>query len=49
MCGNIFANVTRSVKPEPWIDRRGRLYGNILAFRDALTGRMAPGRILDLR
>ena len=49
MMGNIFANATRSFKPEPWIDRRGRLWGNALAFRDALTGRMSPGRILDLR
>lgn len=48
MSGNILANVVRSVRPEPWVDRRGRLYGNLLAFRDAITGRMAPDRILDL-
>ncbi|WP_235983999.1 glycosyltransferase family 2 protein [Bradyrhizobium australiense] len=45
---NVLANLARSVRPEPWIDRRGRLKGNYLALRDLLTGRIAPQRILEL-
>jgi hypothetical protein len=45
---NVLANLARSVRPEPWIDRRGRLRGNCLALRDLLTGRIAPQRILEL-
>jgi GT2 family glycosyltransferase len=44
---NILANLGKSLWPEPWIDRRGRLKGNCLALRDLLTGRIAPQRILD--
>jgi GT2 family glycosyltransferase len=45
---NILANLGKSLWPEPWVDRRGRLKGNCLALRDLLTGRIAPQRILDL-
>jgi GT2 family glycosyltransferase len=45
----VMANLFRSLNPEPWIDRRGRLVGNMLAFRDYLTGRLDPRRILDMR
>jgi GT2 family glycosyltransferase len=45
----VAANLLRSLSPEPWIDRRGRLTGNLLAFRDYLTGRLDPRRILDMR
>jgi hypothetical protein len=45
---NIAANLVRSFWPEPWIDRRGRLKGNILALVDMLVGRISPGRILQL-
>lgn len=41
-------NMLRYFAPEPFIDRRGRLAGNLRAFVDLLTGRMAPERILDL-
>ena len=34
--------------PEPYVDRRGRLHGNLLALRDLMAGRMVPERILDL-
>ncbi len=44
---NLVANVAHSVKPEPYIDRHGRLRGNFLGFRDLLRGRLHPGRILD--
>lgn len=45
---NILANLAKSLFPEPWIDRRGRLKGNLLAAVDLLRGRLAPRRILDL-
>ncbi|GIT92014.1 glycosyl transferase [Jannaschia pagri] len=45
---NILANVARTPRPEAWIDRFGRLRGNILAFVDLLRGRMSPTRIRDL-
>jgi len=45
---NLLANVSRSFRPEPWIDRRGRLKGNWLALRDLATGRISPQRILEL-
>lgn len=43
---NIAANLVRSVKPEPWIDRRGRLAGNALAVWDWIRGRVDPQRIV---
>jgi GT2 family glycosyltransferase len=45
---NIAINCIRAGWPEPYIDRRGRLLGNVLALRDLLIGRISPERILDL-
>jgi GT2 family glycosyltransferase len=45
---NMTMNVVRSLWPEPYIDRRGRLSGNIVAMRDLLSGKLSPERILDL-
>ncbi len=45
---NFVANVVRSLKPEPWVDRRGRLRGNLLAVGDIAVGRLSPLRILEL-
>ena len=45
---NVLANLAKSLRPEPWIDRRGRLKGNFLALRDLLTGHISPQRILEL-
>lgn len=45
---NIAANVIRSLYPEPWIDRRGRLKGNFLALKDHFIGRGSPLSILHL-
>jgi GT2 family glycosyltransferase len=45
---NIAANLLGAVRNnEAWIDRRGRLVGNLLGLRDVLIGRSSPGRILD--
>ena len=45
---NIAANLFHSLRPEPWVDRRGRLRGNALAALHLVTGRIDPGRILHL-
>jgi len=45
---NIAANLARSLYPEPWIDRPGRLKGNLLALMDLLRGKASPARILQL-
>jgi GT2 family glycosyltransferase len=45
---NFAANHVRLLRAEPWVDRRGRLRGNWLAIRDALTGRLDPMRVLVL-
>lgn len=48
MLRNLAANLAKSPRPEPWVDRRGRLRGNLLALAELLRGRIAPGRILEL-
>jgi GT2 family glycosyltransferase len=45
---NVAANAGRSFNAEPWVDRRGRLTGNVIGFRDLVMGRLRPGRILEL-
>lgn len=45
---NLIANHVRSLKPEPWIDRRGRALGNWIAIRDVLRGIIDPTRVLEL-
>jgi GT2 family glycosyltransferase len=45
---NILANLVRSLRPEPWVDRRGRLRGNMLALADLLRGRCDPRRIISM-
>jgi hypothetical protein len=46
--GNLAANLLRFVAPEPHIDRRGRLVGNLLALGDLAVGRVTPERAADL-
>lgn len=45
---NVASNVAKAFWPEPWVDRKGRLKGNAIAFAHLLTGRLKPERILDL-
>lgn len=45
---NFAKNLARAAWPEPWVDRRGRLKGNLLAVGDLLRGRLDPGRIRAL-
>lgn len=46
---NVAKNLLHVAHPEPWVDRRGRLRGNLIAFGDLLRGRLDPRRILHLR
>ncbi|RQH04139.1 glycosyltransferase family 2 protein [Paraburkholderia dinghuensis] len=41
---NVASNIVRSVAPEPWIDRRGRLRGNLIGLWDFCRGRLTPER-----
>ena len=45
---NMAMNAARAAWAEAYVDRRGRLRGNLLALSDLLRGRMAPERILEL-
>jgi GT2 family glycosyltransferase len=48
MARNLVANLVRSIRPEPYVDRRGRLRGNIIAIFHVLTGRDDPAYVLKL-
>ncbi len=45
---NIIANSVRTLSPESYIDRRGRLWGNLLALKDLAAGRAKPTKVLEL-
>jgi GT2 family glycosyltransferase len=45
---NLVANLVRSVSPEAYIDRRGRLKGNCLGIYHVMKGRIEPEHILKL-
>ncbi|HUD33390.1 MAG TPA: glycosyltransferase [Variovorax sp.] len=47
MARNLVANSARSLAPEAWVDRRGRLRGNVVALWDWVRGRVDPRRILE--
>ncbi len=44
----VLQNVLKSVSPEPYVDRRGRLAGNIRALADAAIHRLDPRRVVSL-
>jgi GT2 family glycosyltransferase len=48
MARNVVANCLRSLWPEPYVDRRGRLHGNILAATHVVRGRIEPEYVLKL-
>lgn len=48
MLRSLAANHARALRPEAWIDRKGRVAGNWLAIRDILLGRADPRRILEI-
>lgn len=41
-------NALRSLRPEPYVDRRGRLRGNLVGVADLLRGRVDPSRAARL-
>jgi GT2 family glycosyltransferase len=45
---NLLANLARSLWPESYIDRRGRLRGNLLALSHIARGRVEPEFILEI-
>ncbi|WP_140985930.1 glycosyltransferase family 2 protein [Asticcacaulis tiandongensis] len=45
---NLFANTLKSIAPEPWVDRRGRLTGNIMALIDWGSGQLNTKKILEM-
>jgi GT2 family glycosyltransferase len=45
---NLLANVVKSIRPESYIDRRGRLRGNVIGMFHLMTGRLTPEYILQL-
>ena len=45
---NILANLRGLIRSEAYIDRRGRLLGNLYGLADLARGRLSPMRILDL-
>jgi GT2 family glycosyltransferase len=45
---NIASNLLRSLRPEPWVDRAGRLRGNIRALFDLMCARIHPERVQTL-
>jgi hypothetical protein len=46
---NISSNVAHAASPEPFIDRRGRLRGNLRGLADVLRGRVEPDRAAAIR
>jgi GT2 family glycosyltransferase len=48
MSSRSMKNLVKSFNPEPYVDRRGRLRGNLLAWREVLEGKSTPTRILEL-
>jgi hypothetical protein len=45
---NLARNLQRFAFPEEWVDRRGRVRGNLMAIVDLLRGRMRPENITEL-
>jgi Glycosyl transferase family 2 len=41
---NVGSNLVKSLNPEEYVDRRGRLHGNAIAVFDLFRGRLAPER-----
>ena len=48
MARNVLANIAKTLRPEPWVDRRGRLSGNLAAMWDVAAGKVDPRKITHL-
>jgi hypothetical protein len=45
---NFLANLVRSIRPENYVDRRGRLRGNLIGIFHMMSGRLTPEYILQV-
>ena len=45
MARNVVANTAKVWRPEPWVDRKGRIRGNLRALADLFSSRLAPSNI----
>ena len=45
---NVASNLAGSLKSEPFIDRRGRLRGNLIGLKDVMLGKLRPERAKEL-
>jgi len=45
---NILANTAKSLWQEPWVDRRGRLRGNLRGLWDVVRGKADPSKISQM-
>jgi len=48
MRNNVLANLLKMFFPEAWVDRRGRVLGNIIGLRDVVLGKDDPRNIRNL-
>jgi GT2 family glycosyltransferase len=39
-------NLYKSIRPEPWVDRRGRLQGNLQGWMDMMRGTLDPMKVM---
>jgi GT2 family glycosyltransferase len=46
---NLLANLIKSIRPESYVDRRGRLRGNLIGILHLMKGQMTPEYILKLK
>jgi hypothetical protein len=45
---NLAMNLVGSLRPEPYVDRRGRLIGNLAGLRDLVVLRLDPEKVLQM-
>jgi GT2 family glycosyltransferase len=45
---NVIANLVKSVRPESYVDRRGRLRGNLIGIFHLISGRLTPEYVLKM-
>jgi GT2 family glycosyltransferase len=45
---NVSSNIFGAIRPEPFVDRRGRLRGNLLGFADVFRGTLEPERAAEI-
>jgi GT2 family glycosyltransferase len=46
---NFLANLVKSIRPESYVDRRGRLWGNLIGLFHLMSGQLNPEFILELK